>query len=67
MVTTRRGVSARRRSLALASLVCGALLALAMIVIAVRNLGFLVVGLLGIACAVAGCWWVITEQMPRRE
>ena len=66
MVTTRRGVSARRRALALTSLVCGALLAVAMIVIAVRNLGFLVVGLVGIAVAVAGCWWVITERMPRR-
>ena len=48
------------------SLGCGLLLAVALVVFAVRNLGFLVLGLAGLAVAVGGLWWAVTEQMPRR-
>lgn len=56
----------RRRASALASLVCGSLLALLIILFAARNLGYLVVAVAGLAMAVAGAWWVVTEPLPRR-
>ncbi len=51
----------------LASLSSGVLLTVAVVVFAVRNLGFLVVGLVGVALMVAGAWWVITERAARRS
>jgi diacylglycerol kinase family enzyme len=65
---TRSETSAgwRPRALALASLGCGALLVAVLVVLVARNLGALVLGLLGLAVTVAGAWWVVTEQMPRR-
>ncbi len=66
-ITSRqRPVTGRERGLALGSLGCGLLLAVALVVFAVRNLGFLVLGLAGLAVAVCGLWWAVTEQMPRR-
>ncbi len=56
----------RERGFALASLGCGVLLALSVVVFLVRNVGFLVVGLVGLAMTVGGAWWVITERVPRR-
>ncbi len=56
----------RERSLALASLGCAVLLIVAVVVFAVRNLGFLVLGLAGVALMVGGAWLVITERAPRR-
>jgi len=56
----------RERSLALTSLACAVLLVVAVVVFSIRNLGFLVVGLLGLALMVGGAWWVITERAPRR-
>ena len=56
----------RERALALASLGCAVLLVVAVIVFAVRNVGFLVIGLVGVALVVSGAWWVITERAPRR-
>lgn len=56
----------RERALALASLGCAALLVVAVVVFAVRNVGFLVIGLIGVALVVSGAWWVITERAPRR-
>ena len=56
----------RERALALGSLGCGVLLIVAVVVFAVRNLGFLVLGLVGVALMVGGAWWVITERAPRR-
>jgi len=50
----------------LASLGCAVLLVVAVVVFAVRNLGFLVLGLAGVALMVGGAWWVITERAPRR-
>ena len=52
--------------MAIGSLVCAALLVLAVVVFMTRNLGELAIALLGVAIAVAGGWWIITEQMPRR-
>ena len=58
----------RERSLALASLGCAVLLTASVVVFAVRNLGFLVAGLVGVALMVSGAWWgVITERAPRRN
>ena len=56
----------RPRVLAIASLACAALLVLAVVVFLTRNFGDLVIALLGVALAVAGGWWIITERMPRR-
>ena len=66
--TPRRGESAglRRRGLALASLGCGLVLAVVLVLFAVRSLGHLVLALAGLVLAVAGVWWVVTERMPRR-
>ena len=50
----------------MASLACGALLLVAVLVFALRNLGFLIVGLVGLALLVGGAWLVITERVPRR-
>ena len=57
----------RERSLALASLGCALLLTVSVVVFAVRNLGFLVAGLVGVALMVSGAWWVITERASRRN
>jgi diacylglycerol kinase family enzyme len=66
-MTERWGtVSWRSRGFALASLASGAVLVVAVVVMASRNAGLLVVGLVGLALTVAGGWWVITERMPRR-
>jgi diacylglycerol kinase family enzyme len=56
----------RERALAIGSLACGGLAAVMLIVFVVRNLGFLVVALVAFGIAVAGTWWAVTEQMPRR-
>ena len=59
-------VSWRERGLALGSLACGLVFAAGLVAFAVRNLGFLVVALLGFAFLVGGLWWAVTERMPRR-
>ena len=59
-------VTGRERGLAVGSLVCGLLVAVALIVLATRNVGFLVLALVGLAVAVGGMWWAATERMPRR-
>ena len=59
-------VSWRERSFALVSLGCAVLLAVAVVIFSVRNLGFLVVGLVGVSLMVSGAWWVITERAPRK-
>ncbi len=56
----------RERGLALASLACGIVLVVAVVVFVVRDLGQLAVGLAGLALTVGGGWWIITERMPRR-
>jgi diacylglycerol kinase family enzyme len=52
--------------LALGSLGFGLLLTAALIDFVLGNLGFLVLALVGLATAVRGLWWTITERMPRR-
>ena len=61
-----RRVTARKRGLALGSLGCGLILVVALVVFGIRNLGFLVLALFGLAVAVGGLWWAMTERMPRR-
>ncbi|MGO9854815.1 MAG: diacylglycerol/lipid kinase family protein, partial [Acidimicrobiales bacterium] len=61
-----RTVGWRERSLALASLGCAVLLTIAVIVFSLRNVVFLLVGLVAVALVVAGAWWTITERAPRR-
>jgi len=56
----------RERSFALLSLGSAALLIVAVVVFSVRNLGFLLVGLIGVALMVSGAWWFITEHAPRK-
>ncbi len=59
-------VTGRERGLALASLACGLLLAVAIVVFALRNVGYLALALVGLVVAVGGLWWAMTERMPRR-
>ena len=59
-------VTGRERGLAVGSLGCGLLVAVALVVFGTRNVGFLVLALVGLAVAVSGVWWAVTEQMPRR-
>ncbi|HEY2562205.1 MAG TPA: hypothetical protein VGI44_00765, partial [Acidimicrobiales bacterium] len=59
-------VTGRERGLAVGSLGCGLLVAVALVVFATRNLGYLVLALVGLAVAVSGIWWAATERMPRR-
>ncbi len=56
----------RERVLAVGSLGCAVLLIVAVLVFAIRNLGFLFLGLVGVALMVGGAWWFITERAPRR-
>ncbi len=42
------------------------LLTVAVVVFSVRNIGSLVVGLIGLALMVGGSWWAITERRSRR-
>jgi diacylglycerol kinase family enzyme len=59
-------ISLRHRLLALISLLATAVLVVAVIVFVARNLAWLIVALVGLAAAVSGVWWVLTERMPRR-
>ncbi len=58
--------SLRRRLLALLSLLATAVLVVAVILFVVRNVAWLVVALFGLAVAVWGVWWLLTERLPRR-
>ncbi len=56
----------RERALALSSLGCGLVLTVALVLFVLRNIGFLVLALVGLAITVGGLWWVVTERTPRR-
>ncbi len=67
MTTDRTDVpSLSHRLLAVLALLATAALVVEVIVFAVRNVGWLVVALAGLAVAVAGVWWILTEHLPRR-
>lgn len=58
--------NALARLLALASLGCGALLFVVVVVFLVRNGVYVVFALVGAALGIAGAWWVITGRTWRR-
>jgi diacylglycerol kinase family enzyme len=47
-------------------LVAGVVVLLELVAFLIGNIPFLIMGLVGLAVAVGGGWWAITEQMPRR-
>jgi diacylglycerol kinase family enzyme len=59
-------VSGRQRVLAWISIICAVVLAVVLIVISLSNLLALFAVVVGLAVAVAGAWWLITEHPPRR-
>ena len=61
-----RTVTAQQRALALLALAADLLLVVAVLVFLVNNGIELVIALVGLAIAVAGGWWMVTEEMPRR-
>jgi diacylglycerol kinase family enzyme len=61
-----RTPSLRRRALAIISLVATTILVVAVVVFVSRHAVWLVVALAGLALAVAGVWWAVTEHLPRR-
>jgi diacylglycerol kinase family enzyme len=58
--------STGRRLLAVLSLVATAVLVAAAVVFLLHNFLWLIVALAGLAVAVVGVWWVLTERLPRR-
>ncbi len=58
--------SLRRRLLALLSLLATAAFVVEVIVFVTRNVAWLAVALAGLAAAVWGVWWLLTERLPRR-
>jgi diacylglycerol kinase family enzyme len=63
----RKGhITRGERALALASLLCGSLVAVAVVVVCLHNLGFLGLALLGLVVMASGLWWAVSERMPRR-
>jgi diacylglycerol kinase family enzyme len=61
-----RPVSVRRRALAWLSLACLVVLSCWLVTFSFRHAGHLAGVLIGFGVAVAGGWWLITEQPPRR-
>jgi diacylglycerol kinase family enzyme len=59
-------VTPRRRLLAILALMADLLLLVAVLAFLLRNGVQLVAALMGLAVAVAGGWWMVTEKMPRR-
>ncbi|HMK92720.1 MAG TPA: diacylglycerol kinase family protein, partial [Thermoleophilia bacterium] len=55
-----------RRVFAAVALLAVAALVVVVIVLVVRNIGWLILALAGLALAVAGLWWVLTERTTRR-
>ena len=61
-----QAVSGRRRALAWLSIACAVVLTVVLVVFALSNLLALFAVVVGLAVAVAGGWWLITEHPPRR-
>jgi diacylglycerol kinase family enzyme len=67
MTTAHPGApSTGRRALAILSLLATAALVVEAFAFIVSNLVWLIVLLVGLAIAVAGVWWMLTERLPRR-
>ena len=56
----------KHRVQAIVALGAGAVLTLLILAVLFRNPAMLVLGIVGLALAGGGGWWVVTEQMPRR-
>lgn len=65
---TSRGstVSIRRRLAAIIAVLSTVALVVSVVVILVRNGLAIAIGLIGLSIAVAGAWWFVSENMPRR-
>jgi diacylglycerol kinase family enzyme len=59
-------VSIRRRLAAVIAVLSTPALAVTVVVIVVRNGLAIAIGLVGLSLAVAGGWWFVSENMPRR-
>ena len=59
-------VSVRRRFAAIVALVGLAALTVFLVGVLFHTGVYLLLGLVGLLVAVAGGWWFVTEQMPRR-
>jgi diacylglycerol kinase family enzyme len=67
VVTPTAGrVSWRKRGCAIGSLVCGLLVVAVLIGFIARNLGSVAIAAVGLALAITGVWWAVTERMPRK-
>jgi diacylglycerol kinase family enzyme len=66
MAMTPRTATARQRALAILALIADVLLLIAVLAFLLNNGVQLVIALLGLALAVGGGWWMVTEEMPRR-
>src|SRR5450631_659591 len=66
MAMTPRPVTTQQRVLAILALAADLLLLVAVLVFLVNNGVELLIALVGLAIAVGGGWWMVTEKMPRR-
>ena len=62
----RQGVPVAVRVWAIVSLVASVLLVVSFVAFLVHNGVYVALGLVGLVVAVAGAWWAVTRQMPRR-
>jgi diacylglycerol kinase family enzyme len=64
--TRARRARGRARLWAIVALAASAALVALVIAFLVRNGAYLVIGIVGLAFAIAGGWWSVIERMPRR-
>jgi diacylglycerol kinase family enzyme len=65
-LTERTGPARRPRLLAIISLAATVALTVMVVVFLVTNAGWVALGVVGLVLSIAGAWWTITENMPRR-
>jgi diacylglycerol kinase family enzyme len=66
MTPGARTVTTRQRALAVLALAADLLLLVALLVFLLNHGVELAIALVGLAIAVSGGWWMVTEEMPRR-